>query len=142
MTAMSTYDSSSSPASSIADAGWQTPSKNERETTEGNDNPISEEENTKQDTIPESDPSPPKSHTTSAFGGAPACDPAFNFSDTNIQIKVENRLFRIHQFKLNEFDRLRPKLEQATKDDKERKTIKLQDSADDFHRLLVVLYSS
>jgi hypothetical protein len=54
MTAMSTYDSSSSPASSIADAGWQTPSKNERETTEGNDNPISEEENTKQDTIPES----------------------------------------------------------------------------------------
>ncbi|CAE6452892.1 unnamed protein product [Rhizoctonia solani] len=142
MTAMSTYDSSSSPASSIADAGWQTPSKNERETTEGNDNPISEEENTKQDTIPESDPSPPKSHTTSAFGGAPTCDPAFNFSDTNIQIKVENRLFRIHQFKLNEFDRLRPKLEQATKDDKERKTIEFQDSADDFHRLLVVLYSS
>ncbi|CAE6398246.1 unnamed protein product [Rhizoctonia solani] len=83
-----------------------------------------------------------KTQTTTTADSGPTCDPAFNFGDTNIQIRTGNRLFRIHQFKLNEFDGLRPKLEQATKDEKEQKTIKLQDDPDDFHNLLIVLYSS
>ncbi|KAF8713777.1 hypothetical protein RHS03_00619, partial [Rhizoctonia solani] len=155
---MSSQDSSLSPASSTVDINWESPPWHTLTPNEGATESPSQQSDGSQDVVPEAveleadsnaehltsnlEPAQPKSHTTSTTHTTPACDPAFNFNDTNIQIRARNRLFRIHQFKLNEFDRLRPKLEQATKDDKERKTIKLQDDADDFHNLLLVLYSS
>ncbi|CAE6532712.1 unnamed protein product [Rhizoctonia solani] len=81
------------------------------------------------------------SQATPAAGSGLTCDPTFDFSDANIQIRIGNLLFRIHRFKLYEFDHLKSKVEQAVKDG-ERKMIELEDNADDFHNLLVVLYSS
>ncbi|CAE6360084.1 unnamed protein product [Rhizoctonia solani] len=150
---MSSQVSFSSPASSIIDVSWETPSKDALGSVENAAGQVSQQNISKQDGISEtvevetkckadylisnSDATPPKSHTTSNMDATPTCDPAFSFSDTN----TGNRLFNVHQFKLSEFDRLRPKLEQATTGD-ERKTIKLEDSDDDFHNLLIVLYSS
>ncbi|KAH7339036.1 hypothetical protein B0J17DRAFT_659533 [Rhizoctonia solani] len=103
---------------------------------------IRKEERSESNHCSDVEPDQLKSQAAAIADSGPTCDPAFNFSDTNIQIRTGNRLFRIHQFKLNEFDGLRPKLEQATKDGQEQKTIKLQDDPDDFHNLLIVLYSS
>ncbi|KAJ1302846.1 hypothetical protein OPQ81_003149 [Rhizoctonia solani] len=157
---MFTSDSSTtaSPASSSTDISWDTLTKVASEPTSNIMKVPAHRSSTKPDRDPEvakKETEPKDNHSTSGEGlvqpdtqttlvadSAPTCDPAFDFSDTKIQIRTGNRLFRIHQFKLNEFDGLRPKLEQATKDDEEQKTIELQDDADDFHNLLVVLYSS
>ncbi|CAE6532715.1 unnamed protein product [Rhizoctonia solani] len=158
---MSTRDSSVTPshASSSTDISWHTSTNEASEATENTARPSSRQNRVKPSTSPEADvvpePKPKDSHSASdeasvlrslqatpAIDSGPVCDIGFNFRDTNVQIRTEDRLFRIHQFKLGEFDRLRPMLEQAAKDDKERKTIKLPDSADDFHNLLTVLYSS
>ncbi|KAF8753922.1 hypothetical protein RHS01_06790 [Rhizoctonia solani] len=154
---MSSQDSSSSPASSTVDINWESPPQHTLTPNEGATELPSQQNDGSQDVVSEAveleadsnaehltsnlEPAQPKSHTTSTTPTTPTCDPALPI-DHNGSTQTGNRLFRIHQFKLNEFDRLRPKLEQATKDDKERKTVKLQDDADDFHNLLLVLYSS
>ncbi|QRW22371.1 hypothetical protein RhiXN_09958 [Rhizoctonia solani] len=154
---MSSQDSSSSPASSTVDINWESPPQHTLTPNEGATELPSQQNDGSQDVVSEAveleadsnaehltsnlEPAQPKSHTTSTTPTTPTCDPALPI-DHNGSTQTGNRLFRIHQFKLNEFDRLRPKLEQATKDDKERKTVKLQDDADDFYNLLLVLYSS
>jgi hypothetical protein len=56
--------------------------------------------------------------------------------------QIDQSLFRVHEFKLREFEDLRNTLQDAQKDGEGRKTIYLTTSSDDFRRMLAVLYSS
>ncbi|KAF8602065.1 hypothetical protein BDV93DRAFT_524273 [Ceratobasidium sp. AG-I] len=69
-------------------------------------------------------------------------DPDFCFNDSNITVQVEKRLFRIHEFKLKEFGNIKSLMETIQKDPEGRKTVELAGSADDFHNIFTILYSS
>lgn len=51
-------------------------------------------------------------------------------------------LFRVHKFKLGEFEGLKPKLEQTRAGEVGRRNINLEDNHEDIHNTLVMLYSS
>ncbi|KAF8602061.1 hypothetical protein BDV93DRAFT_607709 [Ceratobasidium sp. AG-I] len=69
-------------------------------------------------------------------------DPQFCFDDSNVTVRIEKRQFRVHEFKLKEFENLKSLIEAAQKDIEGRKIIELSGSAEDFHNTLTVLYAS
>ncbi|KAG9083952.1 hypothetical protein FRC06_004304 [Ceratobasidium sp. 370] len=69
-------------------------------------------------------------------------DASYNFEDGNVTVQVEQCLFRVHEYKLKEFQYLRPLLADAQRDASGSKTIHVFATSDDFRRMLAVLYSS
>ncbi|KAF8602064.1 hypothetical protein BDV93DRAFT_524272 [Ceratobasidium sp. AG-I] len=69
-------------------------------------------------------------------------DPDFCFDDSNITLKVEKHIFRVHAFKLKEFNNIKPLIEDTQKDLEGCKRVELVGSADDFHNVFTILYSS
>ncbi|KAG8780958.1 hypothetical protein FRC12_022384 [Ceratobasidium sp. 428] len=72
----------------------------------------------------------------------PVPDSSYTFEDGNVTVQVEQCLFRVHEYKLQEFETLRPLLVDAQKDESGHKTIHVSVLSDDFHRMLAVLYST
>ncbi|KAG8695046.1 hypothetical protein FRC09_009421 [Ceratobasidium sp. 395] len=72
----------------------------------------------------------------------PVSDSSYTFEDGNVTVQVEQCLFRVHEYKLQEFETLRPLLADAQKDESGHKTIHVSVLSDDFHRMLAVLYST
>jgi len=89
-----------------------------------------------------SDPRPPQSSPESSLPEPSVPDASYNFEDGNVTVQVEQCLFRVHEYKLKEFQYLRPLLADAQKDASGRKTIHVFGTSDDFRRMLAVLYSS
>ncbi|KAF8602060.1 hypothetical protein BDV93DRAFT_524269 [Ceratobasidium sp. AG-I] len=80
--------------------------------------------------------------TPSAMVNEPAVDPKFCFADSNITVQAEESLFRVHEFKLNEFQNLMPLIGAAQTDSEGRKTVRLEETAEDIRNMFTVLYSS
>ncbi|KAG8739491.1 hypothetical protein FRC10_005587 [Ceratobasidium sp. 414] len=89
-----------------------------------------------------SDPRPPRNGPEPSLSEPSVPDASYNFEDGNVTVQVEQCLFRVHEYKLKEFQYLRPLLADAQKDANGRKTIHVFATSDDFRRMLAVLYSS
>ncbi|QRV95130.1 hypothetical protein RhiJN_23148 [Ceratobasidium sp. AG-Ba] len=72
---------------------------------------------------------------------AALADSSYNFEDGNVTVQIEQCLFRVHEFKLKEFEDLKGMLQGAQKDEDGRKTIYLTANPSEFRRMLAVLYS-
>ncbi|KAG8700942.1 hypothetical protein FRC08_004363, partial [Ceratobasidium sp. 394] len=88
------------------------------------------------------DSKPPRGAPEPSLPEPSVPDASYNFEDGNVTVQVEKCLFRVHEYKLKEFQYLRPLLADAQKDASGRKTIHVFATSDDFRRMLAVLYSS
>lgn len=78
---------------------------------------------------------------------ADSCDPNFNLRGSDLQIRAGYRLFRVHQYKLEEFEVFKQLIDQNSnqEQDSPRSMLNLRllgATAEDFHNTLTVLYSS
>ncbi|KAF8602057.1 hypothetical protein BDV93DRAFT_524268 [Ceratobasidium sp. AG-I] len=80
---------------------------------------------------------------TSPFAiSEPAVDPEFCFPDSNITVQAEESLFRVHEYKLMEFQDLKPLIEATQANSEGRKILRLEGTAEDIRNAFKVLYSS